>query len=208
VKLLNCTRVVILGAGGHTVSLLDLLKSNGVVVQGIYDDCILNPDFSPLKGVSISGAYNQVPLTVPIVVSKGDSKARKLLVDQFRDQLLEENVVHSKAYVSPNMAGVGIGNQIFAFSFLNGEVVLGDFNLINSGAIIEHEVRIGDFNHIAPGSVLCGRVEIGNRCLIGANSVLIHNVKVHDDIIIGAGSVVINDLIEPGVYYGSPAKKC
>ena len=49
-------------------------------------------------------------------------------------------------------------------------------------------------------------VEIQKDVYIGSNSTILP-VTIADDVIIGAGSVVTKDIIEPGVYFGNPARK-
>ena len=50
-------------------------------------------------------------------------------------------------------------------------------------------------------------VVAGDNTFIGSGSVIANNVNIADNIIIGAGSLVLNDLVQPGVYAGSPAKR-
>ena len=47
---------------------------------------------------------------------------------------------------------------------------------------------------------------IGNHVSIGSNTTILP-VNICDNVVIGAGSVVTKDIVEPGVYYGNPAKK-
>lgn len=47
---------------------------------------------------------------------------------------------------------------------------------------------------------------IGNHVCIGSGAVILP-VNICDNVIIGAGSVVTNDIVEPGVYAGNPARK-
>ena len=54
---------------------------------------------------------------------------------------------------------------------------------------------------------MCGRCEIGDHVFLGAGSTVIDKRKIVDHVIIGAGSTVIKDILEPGIYVGSPARK-
>jgi len=72
---------------------------------------------------------------------------------------------------------------------------------------LEHETEVGDHNHISVNATLCGRVKLGNLCFIGAGSVVIDKIKICDNVVLGANSVVIEDITEPGVYVGNPARK-
>lgn len=49
--------------------------------------------------------------------------------------------------------------------------------------------------------------DLGDNVVIGANSVIIGPVRICDNVTIGAMSLVNKDIVEPGVYVGSPARK-
>ena len=73
--------------------------------------------------------------------------------------------------------------------------------------MIEHDTKVGNHTHISTGALVNGGCSLGNNTFIGSGSVISNNVNVADHIVIGAGSLVLNDLVQPGVYAGSPAKR-
>lgn len=50
-------------------------------------------------------------------------------------------------------------------------------------------------------------ITVADNVFIGINSLIMPGVNISNNIVIGAGSIVTKDLIEEGVYVGSPAKK-
>jgi len=76
------------------------------------------------------------------------------------------------------------------------------FALVNIG----HNCDIGESTIICPGSTIAGGTKIGKNCYIWQGVNTRSNITICDNVIIGAGSLVLNDIIEPGVYFGSPAK--
>ena len=48
--------------------------------------------------------------------------------------------------------------------------------------------------------------KIGNNVSIGSNATILP-IEICDNVVIGAGSIVTKNIIEPGVYYGNPARK-
>ncbi len=114
-----------------------------------------------------------------------------------------------------------------------GDVVMGDDCSIWYGAILRGDVnsiRIGSRVNIQDGAVLHtlynrSIVEIGNdvsvghnavihgakvgsNVLIGMGAILMDNAVIPDNTIIAAGALVLsNEVLEPGVYAGVPAKK-
>lgn len=109
-----------------------------------------------------------------------------------------------------------------------GNVVIGDNVEIGDGCCIDRGTL--DDTVIGDGTKMDNHVHIGHNCVVGKNVILTAKVmlaggvtigddcyfhpgvlvgrKVHiiDGCEIGMGSVVTKSLMEPGLYYGSPAK--
>jgi sugar O-acyltransferase (sialic acid O-acetyltransferase NeuD family) len=101
----------------------------------------------------------------------------------------------------------GQGNIFCAMSIVMPDVRVGNFNYISLNSIIGHDTDIGDFVTIFPGVRIAGHVKIQDRVLIGTGAIIIENISICSDVIIGAGSVVTRDILEPGTYVGTPAKR-
>jgi sugar O-acyltransferase (sialic acid O-acetyltransferase NeuD family) len=201
-------KVNVIGAGGHSRSLLAMIvESKKFDVIGVYDDSFLNYPNESIGNTRLVGDLNDVSNSVgDIIVSIGDNKTRSILVNQFRDRVLSDNIASNLALIRPNVK-LGKGNQIFPQVFINADAVIGDFCIINSKALIEHESVVGDFCHVAVGALICGRVTIGDHCMIGAGAILKDGINIVDNVVIGAGAVVIKDVNEAGVYVGNPIRK-
>ncbi len=50
-------------------------------------------------------------------------------------------------------------------------------------------------------------IKIGSNIWIGGNVTICEGVTIVDSVVVGANSVVTHDLIESGVYAGSPVRK-
>lgn len=95
---------------------------------------------------------------------------------------------------------------------LDGAVVvtgsrLGRACIVNTGTSIDHDAHLGDDVHVAPGAVLCGAVRIGSGTLVGAGATVIPGVRVARHTVIAAGATVVRDIVESGVYAGTPARR-
>ena len=203
---MNKEKIVIIGAGGHTRSLLTLIDPDKYDIYGIYDDSFSSINQEVISSVPVRGKIKDIPEGYSMVIASGNLDVKKAFLSSFPHRLTDSNFIHSSAIIEKNVL-LGNRNQFFAGTIVNAYSQIGDDNIINSGAIIEHEAQIGDHNHISVGTVLCGRTKIGNHCFIGASAVIIDGIKLGNDIIIGANSVVIKNILEPGTYVGSPAKK-
>ncbi len=199
-------RVHIVGAGGHTRSLVNLLSKNKYLICGIYDNNYDEYNEETIMSSKLIGKISNIRIDDLLILSFGDNSIRKKYFYQYKDQLVIENLIHHKTHIESNFK-TGISNQFFANAYINSNVIIGDNNIINSGAIVEHEVEIKSHNHISVGSIICGRVKIGNNCFIGAGSTIIDKISICDNVIIGANSVVIKDIDIPGTYVGNPVRR-
>jgi len=199
--------IAIIGAGSHTRSSINILTSHYNKCNfKIYDDSFNVNDDEYIHNIKVFGMVKDIENNANIFLSVGNNKQRKKYFNEFKNNIIEENLFHEISFCENNIK-LGISNQIYANAYINSYVNIGDNNIINTSSILEHEVTIGSHNHVSVGAKLCGRVLIGDNCMIGANSVVIDKVRICDNVIIGAGSVVIKDIIESGVYVGNPIRK-
>ena len=199
-------KILIYGAGGHTRSIIPLLKHNNFKISGIIDETYNANKPEVIIGIKLLGSEGYLTNDHTLVLSVGDNNKRKHLYHKYYEILFKENLIHP-TLILENDVIIGQANQIFAKTFINSNTKIGNNNIINSGSILEHECIIGNHNHIAVGTILGGRVRIGNNCFVGAGSVIIDKVSICDNAIIGANSTVINDITLPGTYVGQPVKR-
>jgi carbonic anhydrase/acetyltransferase-like protein (isoleucine patch superfamily) len=97
-----------------------------------------------------------------------------------------------------------------------GDVTLGKDCSIWYGAVLRGDVgaiRIGDRVNIQDNAILhatYGQSEciIGNDVIVGMGAIVMDNTVVPDGTIIAAGAVVpANQVLEPGIWAGIPARK-
>jgi len=71
---------------------------------------------------------------------------------------------------------------------------------------IAHNNIIGENTVFAVGAITNGSVSIGKNCWVSSGALIRNGISICDNVVIGLGSVVTKDIIEPGVYIGSPAR--
>lgn len=54
---------------------------------------------------------------------------------------------------------------------------------------------------------VCGNCRIGDGVFLGAGATVIEQIQIGPGVVVGAGATVVKDLIEPGVYVGTPARR-
>ena len=186
------------GAGGHAKVIIDILKSNNITVSEIFDD---NPEIEFLMGIPVS----HTGVRSPLIVSIGNNRARKAIVEKFNKDVFTSFVSDKSAIIS-EYASIEKGTVVMQGAIIQTSVKIGKHCIINTGVSVDHDCLIQDYAHIAPGCSLCGNVIIGEGSLIGAGTVVIPNVRIGKWSVIGAGSVVTKDIPDNVVAYGSPCK--
>jgi sugar O-acyltransferase (sialic acid O-acetyltransferase NeuD family) len=191
-------QVYLYGAGGHAKVILDILKSNSIIVPEIFDD---NPDINSFMGIPVSCGNIQSPL----IISIGNNYIRKTIVESL-DSSVYSPAVRPKQAIISGTAVIGEGTVVMQNAVIQSSARIGKHCIINTKASIDHDCLIEDYVHIAPGAILCGNVEIGEGSLIGAGTTIIQGIKIGKWAVIGAGSVVIKDI--PGYMFacGNPCK--
>ncbi|WP_088228622.1 acetyltransferase [Desulfosporosinus sp. FKB] len=207
------SKIVLVGAGGHALSVIDSINSNGIYeIVGVTDlryvGCekvlgykMLGND-NILKSLFDSGIQH----AFVTVGSIGNTFLREKLFRLLKDIGFTLPAIID---ISSNIGSdVSIGSGVFIGknTVVNTKSTIGDMAIINTGAIVEHGCCIEEFTHIGPGAVICGDVKIGARTHVGANATVIQSVNIRNDSIIGAGSVVIHDVPSKVVAFGNPCK--
>jgi UDP-perosamine 4-acetyltransferase len=200
--------LVIYGAGGHAVSVLDILLEceNFNIVAVLERDA----EHRKLYGVQVTDENCLHELYERGVraafAAVGDNAVRaeisaRLIAEGFR----QINAISRHAYVSER-ARLGHGVAIMPNASIIAGTVIGNGVVINTNASIDHDCEIGEFCHIAPGSTICGGVTIGNGTFVCAGAKIANYVKIGANCVIGAGAVVINDIGDGQTVVGVPAK--
>lgn len=198
--------VAIIGAGGHTRSLLRVIEALGIRPIGIFDENHDPGMDETILGYPLIGKSNQVPENVRLILSIGDNRKRAELFSFFGDRVFRRNLIHSTAKVDP-AAILGPSNQLLSDCYIAPEVSVAENNIFNTGSVVEHESTIGSHNHISVGSIVCGRARIGDFCFLGAGAVVIDKISICSGVTVGANSVVVRDIVKPGTYAGNPVRK-
>ena len=193
--------MIIYGAGGHAKVVYDCLVSQGVKLEGAFDDNSAIKSFFGLK-VIIPYSPNSF-INEKLIICIGSNKMRYELSMSIKHEF--GTAIHKTAFISKR-SNVGQGAMILAKSVIQTETQIGDHAIINTGAIVEHDCVVGDFVHIGPGAVICGNVRIGTGALIGANTTILPGLSIGKWTIVGAGSVVLNDVANGTKVAGNPAK--
>lgn len=189
------------GASGHCKVVIDILRSNNVVVAGIFDDC---PAVDQISGIPVLKAtFIKPSISDLIIICIGDNFLRKKIVSKISIPFF--TAIHNTAILSVD-SKIGIGTVIMANAVINSSTDIGEHCIVNSGAVIEHDCKIDDFCHISPNAALAGNVSLGKGTHVGIGACIIQGVKIGKWVTVGAGAVVIRDIPDFAIVVGNPGK--
>ena len=198
--------VCIIGCGGHARSAADILVENNPLIDITFYDVMARENEMLMNKYSVFAKSKlQYGSDNLYFVAIGDNKRR----EKEYNKLVRDNVISvvSKNSCISSMARIGGGCFVGNYSSIGPESKIGENCIINTGAIVEHECLVGNHSHISVGAKVCGRTNIGERVFVGAGAVVIDKLSICNDVVVAAGAIVVNDIVEPGVYIGTPAKR-
>lgn len=192
--------IILIGAGGHCKSCIDVILD-----VGIYNISAL-VDRPACLGQEISGF--KVEFTdseLPDLIAKYENALiclGQIKTPDQRIKLYESALslnasfpvhISPQAYVSPRALVEG-GTIIMHQVLLNSGSVVGANCIINSKALLEHDVCVGAHCHISTGVLLNGEVVVEDGCFIGSGAIVGQQVTIGKHSVIGAGAVVLKDV--------------
>ncbi|CAG2137378.1 acetyltransferase [Cupriavidus numazuensis] len=202
--------IVIIGAGGHAKSVIDVVETQRKHhIVGLVDT-------SPreVMGYRVLGDETALPMIVReyridgALIAIGDNSVRAQVAERIRalcPELRFPAAIHPATSIGRGTT-IGEGSVVMAGAVINTCTTLGRHCIINTGACVDHDCEVGDYASLAPGIVTGGECKIGAFAAIGLGANLIHGITIGDDVIIGAGSLVARDIEPLTVAYGVPAK--
>ncbi len=193
----------ILGFGGHARSVGDVALAAGVA-HLLFIDPNARPDESFAGFPAVTALPQSADKRWRAFPAAGDNARR---MQQIATCPLPMAVLMAPSAHMGVGSVVGEGSLIAAGAHLGPLSRIGGGVIVNTGAIVEHESVVDDFSHVSVNAVVAGRSRIGRRVMVGAGAVVIDGVAVCDDVTIGAGATVVADIVEPGVYVGTPARR-
>lgn len=200
--------MVIAGAGGHGLEVLEILLK-----KGYSKNDLLFFDQDPKKSDRLIGEIRVVSDLSEVKHYFLNSNFFSLGVGNPADRLILFNLLEQEGGIfkglkddSAFISHSSIGQfDVMPFCFIGPETNIGKGVLINTRAHVHHECEVGDFSDIGPGAMLLGKCQVGKRCLIGAGAVLLPGIKIGDDVIVGAGAVVTKNIKGNQTVIGIPA---
>lgn len=203
---------IIIGAGGHSRVVYDILRHDKNVDVTAFVDHVQRGSEESIMDVPVTGDHDIVPELIEkkgvggFIVAIGENEIRHTYLEKFQEIGLEPiSAIHPNANISET-AEIGAGSVIASGVNVSTNAEIGRNAIVNTGTIVEHEVKIGAHTHVGPGTTIAGRVTVGNETFIGMGCSIKEYLDIGDDAVVGAGSVVLDDVDDSTTVAGTPAE--
>lgn len=207
------SKLVLLGGGGHSKSVLDVALRMNVFEEIVITDPDV-PKGTKILGCIVAGTDDCLNQLYQAGFDYAFVTVGSIQINPLREKLAGKAaqigfkfpVVRDPSAIVADSASIGEGSFIGKNVVINAETKIGKHCIINTGAIIEHECSVGDFSHVSVGTTLCGEVIVGKNCLIGSRSTVIQCLTIGNECVIGAGAVVNRNLPDSCKAVGVPVR--
>lgn len=198
-------RLILIGAGGHSKSVIDSIDVTKYEVVGFLDENKSGKHLGkPIFGTKFEDVKDYISYKYFIAI--GDNSFRKNWFLKLKKAGLETvNIIDKTAYIS-STAQIGIGNFIGKYTIINADAKIGDNNVINTRALIEHECYVGSHNHLSTNSVINGNVIVEDNVFLGSCAVCNGQLKIGHGAIIGSGASIIRNVDPDTTVVGVPGR--
>lgn len=186
-------KILIIGAGGHAKSAVDVIElENKFEIMGFVDKelnkkSVLN---YPVLGCDedLKSLFKKCKFAFLGVGQIKNVSTRVGLFERLKSiGFTLPTIISPLAYISKYAFIDDEASIIMHYALINANAKIGKACIINTKALIEHDAIIEDFCHISTAAVVNGECKVEQKCFLGSNTVLKHKEILH------AHSVVYND---------------
>ncbi len=199
--------LIIIGAGGHAISVANVAKSAGFKIKYFID---LYKKAQKLLDIDIISKISELQDVdrYCYFIAIGDNFVRQQVYNELTTKypnLYFPSLIHTSATISDDVS-IGDGSVIMPKAIVGPSSTVGKFCILNTQSSMDHNCSISDFSSLAPGAITGGNVNIGMRTAISIGAIIKHDITIADDSVVGANSYLNKDLVSNKVAFGSPAK--
>ncbi len=193
-------RLLLLGAGGHAESCIDVIERAGafeiVGLLGTADEIGSSVLGYPVLGDD-GALFDWVQQVPNVLVTVGQIRSAALRTRLFHTARASgaelPAIVSPLAHVSRH-ASVGAGTIVMHGAVVNASAVVGENCIVNTMALVEHGSRIASHCHVSTGARLNSGVQVGEGTFIGSGTVVTQVTRIGARCIVGLGQVITRDV--------------
>jgi sugar O-acyltransferase (sialic acid O-acetyltransferase NeuD family) len=203
-------RICIVGAGGFGRETLCCALDSARHFQMQTDFAFMVDDEHfrdhEIMGVPVLRRSEWNPDGWQVVVAIGDPSARRKVAESLPLETVYGKVIHPTAVIS-DWVELSPGTIITAGVVLTCNVQIGKHAHLNLNSTVGHDCVITDYFTAAPSANVSGKCTIGDGVYLGTGAGVREGVTIVGGVTVGMGGMVLNDITEPGVYAGVPARR-
>ena len=191
-------KIILIGAGGHCKSCIDVIENeNKYKIAAIIDKKKKKNFLFSYKIFSESYLNKRLIKNNYALVTVGHIKNYKNRVEIFNKLknlgFKIPSIISPSAYISKH-AVIGQGTIVMHGVIVNAGAIIGNNCIINTNCLIEHDVLIGDHTHISTEATINGGVIIGDNVFIGSRSIIKDNISIGNCSVVGANLYIKKNL--------------
>ena len=180
-------KAVIVGAGGHSVCLIDVLQGSGYYIVGC-TDAKLSIGMHVFNHIKVIGNDEILPSLLEggvkfAFIGIGDPltnrKRVKIYNELTRMGFIVPPVIAAGAEIGI-ASEIGPGSVVLRGATIGPRCKVGANVLVNQGSILCHDSVVSDHCHLAPGSIIAANCHIGTGTTIGMGATVYMGVSVGD----------------------------
>ncbi len=207
--------LVIYGAGGFGKEIASLIKVINQSkptwnLKGFIDDGLKEGTSNRYGAVLGNGGYLNIYLNpLDVIIAIANPQLRAEIVNRIKNpQISWPNLIAPDVkFLDQHSIKIGQGNILFYSCRISCDVIIGDFNLMNSIVSLGHDTKIGNYNVMMPNTRISGESVVGDCNYFGVNSLMLQGLKVGNNTRIGAASVIMRKTKDNFLYFGNPAQR-
>ena len=144
-----------------------------------------------------------------VAIAVGNAKVRKMLAEKLSSNknLSFPNLIDPAVICDEGELTLGQGNIICGGTIMTVNINIGNFNIINLDCTIGHDDVFNNYITIYPSVNVSGNVIVNDCTEIGTGTQIIQGLSVEGNTIIGASAAVVKNIEESGTYVGVPVKR-
>ena len=187
-------RIVLIGAGGHAKSCINLIERlNEFKIIGLTDSkkrgYLLNYKILGDDTVLEQKKFRNINLCLSFG-SIFNINLRKKIFQKLKNKGFNFPILVSKESSISKFSEIGSGTMIMGNTFVNAGASIGENCIINNNSLIEHDVKIGNNSQISTSVTVNGSCKIGSNCFIGSGTIIRNNIKIKNNSFIKMASII------------------
>lgn len=205
-------RLFVVGCGGYGREIIGYLDDIPIERRDFDLKGFIDDDANALVGKNskfqILGSIDQFDFQPEdmAIIAVANIETKIAIYERLKNKVRFYSFISEDALIGPNVE-IGEGAVICPGVKLGAGLKMGTMVSVNVNSVLGHDAIIGDFCSIMPSVDVGGGALIGKEVFIATKAVVSPLIEICDASYLGVGSINIKNTVEPGTYFGNPARR-